>query len=89
MARCIYAIGWPLGIMAKKEDTQVKLGNFIRKKMSGKFDSNVELANVSNVAESTIRRILAGEQNITIKVLEQICEALEIKVSDLFREIGK
>jgi DNA-binding Xre family transcriptional regulator len=75
--------------MAKKEDTQVKLGNFIRKKMSGKFDSNVELANVSNVAESTIRRILAGEQNITIKVLEQICEALEIKVSDLFREIGK
>jgi DNA-binding Xre family transcriptional regulator len=75
--------------MPKKQDTQVKLGNLIRKKMEGKFESNVELANVSNVAESTIRRILAGEQNITLKVLEQICEALEIKVSDLFREIGK
>ena len=56
---------------------------------TGKFKSNVELANVSNVAESTIRRILAGEQNITIQVLEQISEALDMKMSDVLKEIGE
>jgi DNA-binding Xre family transcriptional regulator len=75
--------------MTKRNVTSVKLGNYIRKKAKDKFKSNVEFANVSNVAESTIRRILLGEQNISLKVLEQICAALEIKVSDLFKEIGE
>lgn len=75
--------------MPKKDDIQVKIGNYIRKKAKAKFSSNVEFANVSNVAESTIRRVLAGEQNITVKVLQQICDALSIKISDLFREIGE
>ncbi|MGP8217482.1 MAG: helix-turn-helix domain-containing protein [Bacteroidia bacterium] len=75
--------------MAKKNPTCVKIGNHLRKRVREKYRSNVEFANVSNVAESTVRRILAGEQNITIKVLQQICEALDIKVSDLFKEIGE
>jgi len=75
--------------MPKKNPTCVKIGNYLRKRIREKFKSNVEFANVCNVAESTIRRILSGEQNITIKVIEQICDALEIKVSDLFKEIGE
>jgi len=48
----------------------------------------VEFANVCDVNESTIRRILQGKQNISIKVLKRICEALDIKMSDLLKEVG-
>jgi transcriptional regulator with XRE-family HTH domain len=75
--------------MPKKNPVCIKIGSYVGKKARDKFKSNVEFANVSNVAESTIRRILAGEQNITIKLIQQICEALDIKISDLFREIGE
>lgn len=74
--------------MSKDKDILVKLGESIRKKAKNKYKSNVELANVCDVAESTIRRIIAGEQNISINVLKRICEALDIKMSDLLKEAG-
>ncbi len=72
--------------MSKERDIQVKLGDCIGKKAKVKFKSNVEFANVCNVSESTIRRILSGEQNLSVQVLKRICEALNIKMSDLFKE---
>lgn len=74
--------------MSKERDIQVKLGDSIGKKAKTKFKSNVEFANVCNVSESTIRRILSGEQNLSVQVLKRICEALNIKMSDLFKEIN-
>ena len=74
--------------MAREKDIQVKIGNYIAKKAKAKFRSNVEFANVCDVSESTIRRILQGEQNISINVLKRICDALEIKMSDLLKEVG-
>ncbi len=87
MARCFYSIT-PLLSMAKEKDILVKLGEVIQKKAAQKYSSNVEFANVCDVAESTIRRILAGQQNISVKVLKRICEALDIKPSELLRETG-
>lgn len=75
--------------MSKEKDLLIKLGNYVGKKAKAKFKSNVEFANVCNVNESTIRRILQGEQNISIHVLKRICEALEIKMSDLLKDIGQ
>lgn len=75
--------------MPKEKDILVKLGDHIGKRAKTKFKSNVEFANVCDVNESTIRRILRGEQNLSIKVLKRICEALEIKTSDLLKEIGQ
>jgi transcriptional regulator with XRE-family HTH domain len=74
--------------MSKEKDILVKIGDYIGKNAKVKFRSNVEFANVCDVNESTIRRILRGEQNISIKVLKRICEALEIKMSDLLKETG-
>ncbi len=74
--------------MPKDKDILVSIGDYIGKKAKAKFKSNVEFANVCDVNESTIRRILRGEQNISIKVLKRICEALEINISDLLKEIG-
>lgn len=74
--------------MFTDKDFLIKLGNAVAKKAKVKFKSNVEFANVCNVNESTVRRILRGEQNISLTVLKRICEALEIKMSDLLIEIG-
>jgi len=74
--------------MSKEKDVLIKVGELIRKKAKTKYESNVELANVCDVAESTIRRILQGEQNISLKVLKRICEALDIKMSELLKEAG-
>ena len=74
--------------MAKEKDVLIKLGTIIGKKAKAKFKSNVEFANVSNVSEGTIRRILLGRQNITLNVLKQLCEALDIKMSDMLKEAG-
>lgn len=64
-----------------------KLGDHVQKKARAKFKSNSEFADISGVNEKTIRRIYSGKQNLTIKVLEKICIALEIKISDLFKSI--
>jgi transcriptional regulator with XRE-family HTH domain len=74
--------------MPKEKDILKSLGDYIGKKAKVKFKSNVEFANVCNVGETTIRRILLGEQNISINLLKKICEALDIKMSDLLKEIG-
>lgn len=74
--------------MPKEKDILAKLADTIGKKAKTKFKSNVEFANVCDINESSIRRILQGKQNISIKVLKRICEALEIKMSDLLKEVG-
>jgi DNA-binding Xre family transcriptional regulator len=74
--------------MSKEKDILLKLADNIGKKAKMKFKSNVEFANVCDVNESTIRRILQGEQNISIKILKRICDALDIKMSDCLKEIG-
>lgn len=75
--------------MSKEKDILIKLGNNIGRKAQSKFKSNVEFSNVADVTETTIRRVLLGKQNISIKLLEQICDALDVKMSDLLKEIGK
>ena len=74
--------------MSKDKDILISIGDYIGKKAKTKFKSNVEFANMCDVSEVTIRRILLGKQNISIKVLKKVCEALDIKMSDLLKETG-
>lgn len=71
------------------EETLVKLGNAIGKKAKAKFKTNVDFAFACDVDEKSVRRILNGEQNISIMVLKRICSALEIKMSELLAEINQ
>jgi len=73
--------------MPKERDILVKIGDHLNKKAKSKFKSNVEFASACDVDEKTVRRIFLGDQNISIKVLKRICEALEIRLSDLFKDI--
>ena len=52
-----------------------------------KYKTKVEFAAASDVEEATIRRVLKGEQNISVKLLEQICLAIDIDLHELFTEI--
>ena len=72
-----------------KEVLLYKIGDYVRKMAKAKFKSNVEFSYACDVNESSIRRIFAGKQNISLKILERMCEALDIKMSDLLRELGK
>lgn len=74
--------------MAKEKDILVRIGDILHKRAIQKYKSNVELANISNVSEGTIRRIFSGKQNVSIKLLKSVCSALDIKLSDLFKELG-
>ena len=74
--------------MPKEKDILLQIADVISKKAKTKFKSNVEFANVCDVNESTIRRVLQGQQNTSLKVLKRICEALDMKLSDLLKETG-
>lgn len=87
MTRCIGGIQGNLS-MSKEKDMLTKIAAGIRKRAKVKYKSNVEFANVCDVSEGTIRRILLGKQNISFIFLKRMCDALDIKVSDFLKEIG-
>jgi DNA-binding Xre family transcriptional regulator len=74
--------------MSKEKDILISIAHAISEKSNRKFKSNVEFADICNLSESSIRRIIQGDQNMSIKVLSKICEALNIKMSDLLKEIN-
>jgi DNA-binding Xre family transcriptional regulator len=47
--------------------------------------ASLSLARSVGVSQATLARIEKGEQNATIKTLQQICKALRCDVSELFR----
>jgi len=59
----------------------------INREYPKKFKTKVDFAAASDVEEATIRRVLKGEQNLSIKLLKQICDAIDINLSDLFNQI--
>lgn len=60
----------------------------INREYPKKFKTKLEFAAAADVEETTIRRVLKGEQNLSLKLLQQICNAIDIKLADLFTEIG-
>jgi len=47
----------------------------------------LDFSYAANVDEKTIRRILNGNQNISILLLHNICNALDISIYELFQSI--
>ena len=47
-----------------------------------------DFARRTGLAQSTIMRIENEEQNVTIKTLEQLCQAFKVDVGDLFPEVN-
>ena len=77
-------IDWILTM--SKEQLQ-KLGNLIKNKAKAKFKTNLEFASACDIDEKSVRRILEGNQNFSIIIFSKICTALEVKMSQLLKEI--
>jgi len=45
-----------------------------------------QFARKMGLSDSTLHRMELGEQNVTLKTLEQICDRMKCSVSDLFDE---
>lgn len=64
-----------------------KLGILIKNKAKAKFKINLEFASACDIDEKSVRRILEGNQNFSITIFSKICIALEVKMSQLLKEI--
>lgn len=52
-----------------------------------RYPSKLDFSYSADVDEKTIRRILKGDQNISIILLNQICIALDTSIGELFQSI--
>lgn len=70
------------------EEFLIQLGNNINARAKAKFKTNLEFASACEIDETSIRRILKGKQNFSIKIFLKICTALDIKMSELLSEVN-
>ncbi|KAF2336316.1 helix-turn-helix domain-containing protein [Flavobacterium daemonense] len=70
------------------EEFLIKLGQNINVRAKAKFKTNLEFASACDIDETSIRRILKGKQNFSINIFLKICNALDIKMSELLSELN-
>lgn len=59
-----------------------KLGAFLRKKRGDL--TYAQFARKTGISDSTLHRLEIGQQNVTLKTIEQLTERLKCKVSEIF-----
>ena len=69
------------------EEQLIQIGQLINDRAKAKFSNNLEFASACDIDEKSIRRILKGNQNFSITIFSKICRALDVKMSDLLKEI--
>ncbi|TNF48867.1 MAG: XRE family transcriptional regulator [Bacteroidetes bacterium] len=62
------------------------IGDNIRKLRNERNISQQELADLANIAKSTVQRIEAGKLNPTILVLNRISKVLEVGIMELIHQ---
>jgi transcriptional regulator with XRE-family HTH domain len=70
-------------------DIKKEVGIKIRNLRKEKGLSQEALANLSDLDRTYIPSIERGERNISIEVIYKLCNALNITISDLFKQIEK
>ena len=71
--------------MKSDEELLTAIGNNIRKFRNERKISQQELADVTNIAKSTVQRIESGKLNPTIVMLNNISISLDIKLEELIK----
>lgn len=61
-----------------------QLGKFLRKRRGDL--TYQQFSRKTGISDSTLHRLEMGEQNVTLKTLEQICSRLKCSVCELFNE---
>jgi DNA-binding Xre family transcriptional regulator len=61
-----------------------QLGKFLREKRGDL--TLLQFSKKLGISDSTLHRMEMGEQNVTLKTLEQIVDRLKCSISDVFRD---
>jgi len=61
-----------------------QLGAFLRKRRGDL--TYQQFARKTGISDSTLHRLELGEQNVTLKTLEQLCDKLKCSVGEIFGE---
>ena len=69
-----------------KKDILIKFGNKLRKERHELGLSQEELASRVKVHRTYIGMIERAEKNITLENMEKICRALNLRISDFFKD---
>lgn len=72
------------GFFQRSIYNEKRLGNAFRTVRALRGMSQQELAFVSNINQTYICKIEGGQTNISVALLSNLCEALDIRVSELF-----
>jgi DNA-binding Xre family transcriptional regulator len=59
-----------------------QLGTFLRKQRGNM--TYAQFARKVGISDATLHRLEMGQQNVTLKTLEQLTQRLKCKVSDIF-----
>lgn len=70
------------------QDTQVRLGQKIRKLRKEKGWSQEAFADKCGIQRAHMSLIELGKQNLTLATLESICKTLGISMSGILRGVG-
>lgn len=69
------------------EEFLIKLGEIISVRIKAKYKSTLDFSYACDVDETSLRRIVKGKQNFSIKIFLKICNALDVKMSELLSEV--
>ena len=61
-----------------------QLGAFLRKRRGDL--TYQQFSRKTGISDSTLHRLELGEQNVTLKTLEQLCDKLKCSVGEIFGE---
>ena len=70
-------------------DIKLLFGTTIKEYRLNKGLSQEKLAELSNLHRTYISDIERGGRNVSIENIYKICEALDVKISDVFKSINK
>lgn len=71
-----------------KQESLKKLGEIISVEYVKHYKTKLDFSGACDVDEKTIRRILKGEQNLSMGIFLKICDGINIKPSDMLKQIG-
>jgi len=65
------------------------LCKYIYKNFRSNYKSNLDFALECNIDEKTVRLIQQEKYNMSLRIFKQICDAQNIKMSQVLNEIGE
>ncbi len=69
-------------------DICIRLGRKIRELRRERGWRQIDLAAHAELSKTHVNELEAGKREIGLRTLERLAEALDLKVSDLMKEIG-